>query len=188
MNGSIGRPSSEVAGASPESASTRDHVRGVDDDIDERIARCTEALRFGGPPEDRNQGIEASLADGAWKRVLVGGIAELDAACLDVGPVLGLGEPLMDRHQFGGREPVAAVGRDVDHAADVADMGVAMLDRVVACIVSSVFVGKGHEPVDALGELAVWQLLGLVEQDRGELGQSVANSAVVVDAGEASDL
>ena len=150
MNGSIGRPSNEVVGASPDAASTRAHVRGVDDHVDERVAGRSETLGAGRSAKDRDQGIETPLASGARQRVLLGGAAELNATRLDVGPVLGLGEALMDRDQFGGGECVAAAGGDVDHAGDMGDVGVAMLDRVVACIVCAVLVGQGHEPFDAL--------------------------------------
>ncbi len=79
---------------------------------------------------------------------MVGGVAVLGAAGFEVGLVFGFGEALMDRDQLGGGERVAAVGGDVDHPADVGDVGVAMFDGVVACVVGSVLVGEGHEPVD----------------------------------------
>ncbi len=160
----------------------------VDDHVDERVAGGAEALGAGGATEDRGDGVEAALAERASERVLFGGGAVLVAAGLDVGLVLGFGEALMDRDQFGGGEPVSAVGGDLERVTEVGDVGVAVLDGVVACIVGAVLVGVLDEPVDAQREVAVRELLGIVEQDRGELWQPVADPTVAVDVDEPGDL
>lgn len=63
-------------------------------------------------------------------------------------------------------------------------MGVAVLDGVVASAVGAIGIGQRDEPIDALGELAERQLLGMIEQHRRELRQSVAHPSVADHPGE----
>lgn len=143
---------------------------------------------LGRHPEDRDECVEPPLASRSCQRVLVGLGAMSRATSLDVGAVLGFGEASVDRDQLGGDRPVAPVGREIEHPADLVHPGVAVLDGVVATVVGSIGVGVCDESLHAHCEVTVGEPFGVFEQHRRELGQLLAHSPVAVQPTEPDDL
>ena len=77
--------------------------RRIDDDVDERVCHCANAVRCSGGAEDRCQRIESALAVRPGQRELIGDGAVFRATDFEVGAILSLGEPSMDRDEFSRR-------------------------------------------------------------------------------------
>ncbi len=112
--------------------------------------------------------------------MLVGVGSELSSPSFDIGSILGLGEPSMDRNQLGSDEPVSTVRRDVEHASDITNVRIAMFDGVVASVVGAVGVGSTNELVDAHPEIPIRQPFGVLEQHWSELGEAIADPPVAM--------
>ncbi len=108
----------------------------------------------------------------------------LGAAGGGVGAELVVAEPAEDRLEFVVDERVAAVGVEVEFAADGGDVHVASGDVGVAVAVGAVGVGEHLEALQGDDEVVVAVPLGELEQHGRELDEAVTHPRVAVHAGD----
>ena len=160
----------------------------VDDEVDERVGCCGcvgVGVEVGvGSAQHVDEGVVAALGVGAGERFAGGVVAVLGAAGGGVGAELVLAEPAEDCLEFVVDERVAAVGVEVEFAADGGDVRVACGDLGVAGAVGAVGVGEHLEALQGDDEVVVAVPFGELEQHRREVDEAVTHPRVAVHAGD----
>ena len=138
--------------------------------------------------KDRDRRIVSTLLRRTRQHLRFGIIAMLDATRREIVLELGIDEPVEDRQQLRGHQPVTTGHREVDRTTDFDQTSITTLHRHIDLAMRTIGISTQHDTLHHDPEIVERQLASSLNQQRHELAEPLSNTHVAVHLGQLEHL